>query len=113
MGSPVCIKAIRTWDLARLGEIKNVCGYVIDQRRTKRASYQTLRRDINGRTSISHPNVLPIIEVSEALFPFCIMSPWMPDGNIGEYTQTNPGAHRPMLVCPHQLEDRRGQPLTK
>jgi hypothetical protein len=35
------------------------------QRCTQCASYQTFRREINGHKSISHPNVLPIIEVSE------------------------------------------------
>jgi len=52
----------------------------------------------------SHPNVLPIIQVSEALFPLCIMSPWMPDGNITQYTRVNPDADRPMLVGAHWPE---------
>jgi hypothetical protein len=42
--------------------------------------------------------LLPITKVSEALFPFCIMSPWMPGGNITQYTQTNPDANRLALV---------------
>ena len=49
----------------------------------------------------SHPNVLPIIQVSGALFPLCIMSPWMPNGNITQYTQVNPDADRLVLVCSH------------
>ena len=32
------------------------------------------------------------------LFPFCIITPWMPDGNITQYTQTELGADRLMLV---------------
>ena len=32
------------------------------------------------------------------------MIPWMPDGNITQYTQTNPGANRLMLVLFLQLE---------
>jgi hypothetical protein len=75
-------------------------------RRTKYASYQAFCFEINGRKSISHPNVLSVIEVSETLLPFCIMSPWMPDGNITQYTQMNPSADRLMLVRPHQLEPR-------
>jgi hypothetical protein len=50
---------------------------------------------------ISHPNLLPIIDVSETLFPFCVMSPWMPDGNITQYTRVNPDTNRLMLVCAH------------
>jgi len=47
-----------------------------------------------------HPNVLPVTEVSksEAVFPFWIIAPWMPHGNIIQHTQTNPGANRLMLV---------------
>jgi hypothetical protein len=78
------------------------------QKRTQYISYQTFRREIDGGNYISHPNVLPVTEVSERLFPFCIMSPWMPDGNITQYIQTNPGANRLTLVRAHQLEDRRG-----
>ena len=54
---------------------------------------------------ISHPNVLPVIEVSETPFPFCIMSPWMPRGNIIQYTKMNPDADRLVLVCPYQLKE--------
>jgi hypothetical protein len=51
-----------------------------------------------GRKSISH--VLPVIEVSKTLVPFCIMSPWMPDGNIIQYTKMNPDVNQLILVCP-------------
>jgi hypothetical protein len=75
--------------------------------------------------------VLPIIEVSRVLEekqlmelnammalgspgplgplgsrPFHIVSPWMPNGNIAQYAQMNPGADRLMLVRSHQLEAR-------
>ena len=105
-GEPVCIKAIRTQVPVCLTEIERVCGYFIYQKRThcQRASYKTLRREMDERESIPHPNVLPIIEVSETLVPFYIMSPWMPDGNIDQYIETNPGANRLTLVRAHQLE---------
>ena len=67
------------------------------------ALYQTFCRGINGLKSISHPNVLPVVEVSETLFPLCIMTPWMAGGNIIQYTRVNPGANRLMLVLAHQL----------
>ena len=59
-----------------------------------------------------HPNVLSVIEVSETSSPLCIMSPWMPDGNIIQYTTANPGANRLMLVRTHQLKYRSGRPTT-
>ena len=76
------------------------------RRQTQCASHQIFRRKTNGRKSISHPNLLPVIKVSKTQFPFCIMSPWMPGGNIVQYTQKNSDADRLTLVCAHQLEDR-------
>jgi uncharacterized protein Usg len=104
-GELVCIKAIQTRDLFCLREIKRVRGSFPPSEAYSLRLCQTFRREINGCKSISHPNVLPIIEISETLFPCCLMSPWMPDGNIIQYTQTNPGIDRLMLVCPHQPED--------
>ena len=73
--------------------------------RTQFASYQIYRRVVKESKLNSHLNVLPVIRVSEALFPLYIVSPWMPDGNITQYTQMNPDADRLMLVRAHQLRD--------
>jgi uncharacterized protein Usg len=102
-GELVCIKVIRAQHLACQERIKRVCGYFIYQMCTECGLYQTFHQEINGHKCISHPNVLPIIEVSETLVPFYIMSPWMSEGNITQYTQMNPDADRLMLVCAHQL----------
>ena len=72
--------------------------------------FQNIRSD-PGRAGllmkhISHPNVLSVTEVSETTFPYCIVSPWMPDGNITQYTKMNPGANRLMLVRARQLGHR-------
>jgi len=77
---------------------------LFNRRCTQFASYQTYRRVVEGSKLNSHPNVLPVIQVSKGLFPLCIMSPWMPDGNITQYTQMNPGADRLILVRAHRLE---------
>jgi len=74
-------------------------------KRTQFASYKIYRRVVEESKLNSHPNVLPVIRVSESLFPFCIMSPWMPDGNITQYTEMCPGADRLMLVCTHRPGD--------
>ena len=102
-GEPVCIKAIRATNLTRLGGVKRICDHFICRGHTERASDTTSRRE---HKSISHPNLLPIIDVSDALFPFCIMSPWVPDGNIVQYIQMNPDANRLTLVRAYQLEAR-------
>jgi len=75
---------------------------LFNQRRAQFASYQIYRRVIKESKLNSHPNVLPVIQVSKAEYPCCIMSPWMPDGNITQYTQMNPGVDRPMLVRAHR-----------
>jgi len=71
---------------------------LFNRRHTQFASHQTYRRVVEESKVNSHPNVLPIIGVSKGPFPVCIMSPWMPDGNITQYTQSNPGADRLVLV---------------
>jgi len=84
-----------------LENIKRVCGSFFDQSSTQCASHQIYCREVEGSKHLSHPNILPIIEISETLYPLCIMNPWMPDGNIVQYTQKNKNADRLMLVCIH------------
>ena len=94
--SPTCIKSKR---------------YTIrfsDRNHTHRPSYQIFYRNGQGRKHFSHPNILPVVEVSEELFPFCVMTPWMPGGNIMQYIQKDPSANRLMLVIARR--DRRGRP---
>jgi len=97
-GEPVCVKVIRTRDPIRIKEIQRVGDCSISSEVTQGSSHQVFRRVIEGNNPNPHPNVLPVIEVSETLFPFCIMTPWMPDGNIIQFTQANPGANRLTLV---------------
>ena len=100
-GNPVCIKAIRTRNKANLRKIKKVHDSLFPSD-THHPSYQIFCDDGQGCKRFSHPNILPIVEVSEELFPFCIMTPWMPGGNIMQYTQKNPSVNRPMLVIVRQ-----------
>ena len=59
---------------------------------------QRFYRDIVGWKYVFHPNVLPFLGVSEAVFPFCIVSPWLVNGNIVEYVRKQQGANRLHLV---------------
>lgn len=68
------------------------------QRHTQCNPYQVYRLAIKEGKLNSHPNVLPVIEISETTFPLCIMSPWMPNGNIAQYIQKNQSADRLTLV---------------
>ena len=47
---------------------------------------------------LSHPNVLPVLGVSPKLFPLCIVSEWMIDGNIMDFTSRHPEVNRLRLV---------------
>ena len=103
---PVCIKVARYQRLDDLREVERVrrlfysIGCVLNS-----LSYQRHRRFVNETKLNSHPNVLPVIQVSEGLFPVCIMSPWMPNGNITQYTQMNPDVDRLRLVRAYRLGD--------
>jgi hypothetical protein len=46
-----------------------------------------------------HPNILPFLGVSSALYPFCVVAPWMKNGNIFRYSKANPRVDRLQLVC--------------
>ena len=47
---------------------------------------------------ISHPNIVPFLGVSEAPTPFCIVSEWMPNGDVRIYVRKNPAVSRLQLV---------------
>jgi len=100
-GDQVSIKVIRTRRTDWTKEIKRVRGSFFNQSQTQRVSRQIYCHEAEEYKYLSHPNILPIIEISETLFPLCIMSPWMPDGNIVQYTQKNQNADRLMLARIH------------
>ncbi|KAF9644383.1 kinase-like protein [Thelephora ganbajun] len=78
----VCVKALRTQSAGNLDKIKRV-----------------FYREIIGWKYVSHPNVLPFLGISETLFPFCIVSPWMSNGSIIEYTRKNKRVNRLQLLA--------------
>jgi len=45
------------------------------------------------------PNVLPVLGVSPKLFPLCVITEWMTNGNIMEFTPKHPEVNRLHLVC--------------
>jgi len=104
-GEPVCVKVVRGRFLSDLRETERVRrSFHSSGGCTQSASFQKYRRVVEESKLNSHPNVLPVVLVSKGPFPVCIMSPWMPDGNITRYTQTNPGADRLILVRVHWPE---------
>jgi len=96
-GNQVCVKAFRIKKPWNLENIKVVRGG-ISIRGSSADDNQRLYREIIGWKYVSHPNVLPFHGVSETLFPFCIISPWLSNGNIIEYIKKNQRANRLQLV---------------
>jgi len=66
-------------------------------------SNQRFYREIVAWKYVLHPNVVPFLGVSEVLFSFSIITPWLPNGNIADYVQKHEGVDRLQLVS-----DRRG-----
>ena len=108
MGTPCASRPFEHETSPTCRKSKRYTNHFSDRNHTHRRSYQIFYHDSKGCKHFSHPNILPVVEVSEGLFPFCIMTPWMPGGNITQYTQKNPSANRLMLVIVRQ--DRRGRP---
>ena len=59
---------------------------------------QRFYREIIGWKYVSHPNIVPFLGVSETVFPFCVVSPWLSNGNILEYIKKNRRVDRLQLV---------------
>jgi len=64
------------------------------------ASTQWLCREIIGWKHLTHPNILPLLGVSVSADPRCffILTDWMSNGNVVEYTRSYPEANRLRLV---------------
>ncbi|KAF8156287.1 kinase-like domain-containing protein [Mycena galopus ATCC 62051] len=76
-GSPVCLKVLRFFTQAsemRDKLLRNCC------------------REALVWKQLDHPNVLPFLGVSVELFApsFCLVSPWMANGNLIEYLRAHP-----------------------
>lgn len=76
-GQDVALKVFRTYESSSVRTIyEGFCNEAIQWRR------------------LHHPNVTPFIGIDTTLFPLCILSPWMPNGNVTAYLKTNPTADR-------------------
>ena len=63
-------------------------------------SWQRLFQEIIIWRRLSHPNVLAVMGVSPKLFPLCVITEWMVDGNITDFTAKHPEVNRLRLVRP-------------
>ena len=63
-------------------------------------SSQRLFQEIVIWRRLSHPNVLPVLGVSQDPFPLCLITEWMLDGSIVDFTAKHPEVNRLRLVRP-------------
>ena len=104
-GNWVRVKAFRIQTVTNPQKIKHVCSNPIFKRGNelfKPDPNQRFYREIVGWKHISHSNVLPFLGVSEMLSSFCVLTPWLLNGNIVEYTKKYHKANRLQLVSVHQ-----------
>ena len=97
-GNQMCVKAFRTQTAENLARIKRVCVGIPVRGWAQPDDDQQFYREIVAWKYVSHANVLPFLGVSETLFAFCIISPWLSNGNIIEYTKRKQGVNRLQLV---------------
>ena len=98
-GQPVRIKAFRTQNAMNTDSIKHVrIPTISDDAGLRHSTLQRLYNEIVRWKYISHPNLLPFLGISETPPLLSIICPWMPNGNIVEYTKREKGANRLLLV---------------
>ena len=98
LGLPVAIKRLRMNEGESGGIFKVPLISPVHYRRS--AVAQRFCREIIGWKHLSHQNVLPLLGISMSTGPNCllILSEWMPNGNVTQYTRSNPEANRLQLV---------------
>ena len=70
---------------------------------TSHLTLQRLFKEIVLWRRLSHPNILPVFGVAPKLFPFCIITEWMENGNIMDFVSKHPNVNRLRLVRPISL----------
>ncbi|KAJ7933026.1 kinase-like domain-containing protein, partial [Mycena leptocephala] len=81
-GTPVCLKVLR------FNTSISDQGY--------QDLVQTFCREALYWGRLDHPNILPFLGVDEKMFQpsFCLISPWMDNGNLINFLEKNPGFDR-------------------
>ena len=100
-GNCVCVKAFRVYTTRNLSVIEQGSQQVV--LRVLCAfddSRQRLFPEIVIWGRLSHPNVLPVLGVSLKSSPLCVITEWMMNRNIMDFTPKHPGVNRLRLVRP-------------
>ena len=97
----VAMKALRVYRKGDVQKVKKVPHPVLLISLTTIANYrhQMFCKEVVIWKRISHPNIVPFLGVLEGPAPLCMVSEWMPNGNVRDYVGKNPEASRLQLVC--------------
>jgi hypothetical protein len=97
----VAVKALRVYKEDDMWEVKKVTRPAFPIPLTPPVNYhhQVFCKEAVMWRKISHPNIVQFLGVSEALAPLCMVSEWMPNGNVRNYVAKNPETSRLQLVC--------------
>lgn len=100
LGSPVAIKCFKISEEGYEGIFK--VPSIGLARNDYSAFTQKFCQEVIGWKHLSHPNIQPLFGVSVSPDPrrFRILTEWMPNGNVTQYTRSNPEANRLQLVGP-------------
>ena len=106
-GRKVSVKALRAQPVGDdLEEIKRVCNGISTRERAQSNCIQRFYQEILEWKYVSHQNLVPVLGFSDKIPPFCIINPWLKNGNILNYLGEKQEANRLKLVCdPHDCCD--------
>lgn len=102
-GNPVAIKMLRLGpddDLNKIAAVSCNPGDLFRLLTFRTTPVQRFCREVLLWPRLHHANVLPVHGFSLSTIPLCVVSPWMENGNILEYTRKHPEVNRMSLVSP-------------
>ena len=70
-------------------------------------SLQKYFKEVTVWKRLKHPNILPNLGAGPDIAEFCVVSPWMSDGDLLQFLAKYPGANRVAIVSVHAVY--RGQ----
>lgn len=96
----VCLKVLRLYHGQEDYDKKLKVGFLISTRvQIVQALSQDFSREVLIWSRLSHPNVLQFLGANKGLFPsFCLISPWMKNGNLRDYIKHHPEHDRLISV---------------
>ncbi|KAG6856162.1 hypothetical protein H0H87_006969 [Tephrocybe sp. NHM501043] len=79
---------------------KVVCLKVVKlyQNSDRAQRYKAFSREAITWGQLVHPNVLPFYGIHDTSHRLCLVSPWIPNGNIHSFLKAQPNANRPCLI---------------